>query len=253
MASPQIEDGHLKIADDLVVAFVERRFTAPQLRVLLSIMFLTYRTGKTKAKMSVHDIRYLCGERTERVATALSQLNEWNVISCQTTRDGGTVVGIQKDYDGWLSPPLTDKKAAIFAKTDINSLAITNTSNLRGVWGDEKSGGDTLLAEVQQRLGKVFTSTVWRVERRKAKELYTAVLVRVKDPEQTMQLLLDCLDHLNQPGFSDRVSFPISLLAKQFLEWYKSIPPKPRQIREQEEITGHRFRYDIKTGRWVMV
>lgn len=253
MASPQIEDGHLKIANDLLLAFTERRFTASQYRTLLSIMFLTYGAGKKTAKMSIHDIRYLSGERSNQVTAAITQLNEWNVITVQATRDGGNVVGIQKDYERWLSPPLTDKKASKITQNYINGSSSVNTSNTRGVWGDEKSGGDKLLAEVQRVLDRTFTATVWRVERRKAKELYTALLQRRKDPDEVMSLLLDCLAYLDNPNFRAGVTFPVSVLATAFPNWYKQLPPKPRSIREQEEITGHRFRYDIRKGQWVMV
>lgn len=252
MASPQIEDGHLKVANDLLLAFTERRFTASQYRTLLSIMFLTYGAGKKTAKMSVHDIRYLSGERSNQVTDAIKQLSEWNVITIQTTRDGGNVVGIQKDYERWLSPPLTDKKASKITQNYINSSNTVNTSNTRGVWGDEKSGGDKLLAEVQRRLDRVFTPTVWRVERRKAKELFTALLTRVKDSEEVMNLLLDCLDFLDTPQFRAGVTFPISVLVTAFPNWYKQIPTKPRDVREQEELLGKRFKYDLKTKRWVI-
>lgn len=256
MASPQIEDGHLKIADDLLLAFMARSFTIRQMKIIQAIMFLTYRAGKKESQISVHDIRYLTSIRSDVVKKDLEQLISWNVVTLKKTKTGEMILGIQKDYELWVSPPYSDKESEKVHKL-CNTLKgeIYNSSNLSSTAQvvQSKAPAELLVNAFQSYLNVALPLPIWRVERARAKTLYASALLLLKQPSEAHQSIMDCLEHCATDDFRRTVKYPVSYVAKVYVEWQKQIPTKPLNIREQEEITEHRFRYDIKTGRWVMV
>ncbi|MFM0724816.1 replication protein [Paraburkholderia strydomiana] len=55
-ASPQVEDGHIKIANELYDAVLNYPFTARQLKVLLAIVRKTYGFNKKRDDVSASQI-----------------------------------------------------------------------------------------------------------------------------------------------------------------------------------------------------
>lgn len=103
--SPQVEDGHIKIANELFEAIMAFPFKQTTLRVLLAVLRKTYGYGKKEDDLSASQIGVLLGDmKRQHITTALNELAAMGVI---TKRPGkyGSLVGINKDYSRWFASP----------------------------------------------------------------------------------------------------------------------------------------------------
>lgn len=98
---PQIEDGFLRIANELYDAILAFPFTARQLKVVLSIMRKTYGFGKKQDDISASQIGAMCGMSRNHATSTLNQLAGLRVIT-KIPGVYGSVVGINKDYKVWV-------------------------------------------------------------------------------------------------------------------------------------------------------
>lgn len=100
--SPQLEDGHVRIANELFDAALAFPFTGRQLKVVMAIMRKTYGYGKKVDDVSASQLGNACGLSRTHVTTTMNQLAEMCVISKSPGRYG-SIVGINKDYSKWKS------------------------------------------------------------------------------------------------------------------------------------------------------
>lgn len=107
--SPSLEDGYLRIANELFDAILRFGFTHRQQSVLLAIIRKTYGYGKKRDDMSAAQLGELCGIARNHVTEALKDLEAMRVIE---KWDGqyGCVIGINKRHKEWL-PADRAKKA----------------------------------------------------------------------------------------------------------------------------------------------
>ncbi len=98
--APRVEDGYIRIANELYDAILSYGFSGRQLHVLLAVARKTYGYGKKFDDMSASQVGALCGVARNHVTTTLKQLEALNVISCRPGRYG-MVIGINKRYASW--------------------------------------------------------------------------------------------------------------------------------------------------------
>lgn len=99
--SPQVEDGFVRIANELFDAITGFPLKYTTLRVLLVVIRKTYGYGKKEDDMSASQIAALCGDMARtHVSAALNELAALNIIF---KRQGayGSVIGVNKDYSTW--------------------------------------------------------------------------------------------------------------------------------------------------------
>lgn len=101
-ASPQLEGGHVRIANELYDAILRHGFTGRQLLVLLTVIRKTYGYSKKFDDLSASQVGELCGMARNHVTTTLKQLEAMGVISLRPGRYG-QLVGVNKDYRAWAS------------------------------------------------------------------------------------------------------------------------------------------------------
>lgn len=102
MSTPQLEDGHVRIANELLEAILAFGFSQRELLVLLTIIRKTYGFNKKEDDMSASQIGEMCGLARPHVTSVLNQLAQRNIINKRQGRFG-TIVGIQKHLNKWLS------------------------------------------------------------------------------------------------------------------------------------------------------
>lgn len=114
--NPQLEDGFIRIANELFEAVIGFGFSQRQLTVLLAILRKTYGYGKKEDDMSASQIGKLCNIDRANVTRVLGQLASMQVI---TKRQGsfGMVVGINKNYREWVGED---------ASTSVNLALVPN-------------------------------------------------------------------------------------------------------------------------------
>jgi len=118
---PQLEDGYIRIANELFDAILHFRFTLKQQSVLLAIVRKTYGYGKKADDVSAAQIGELCGMSRNHVTETLNELASMNVIN-KTPGKYGCVIGINKRHTGWKKP----EKATQSASTSPESGLVPN-------------------------------------------------------------------------------------------------------------------------------
>lgn len=119
-ASPQLEGGHLRIANELYDALLRHDLTGRQLKVVMAIMRKTYGYGKKFDDMSAAQLGELCGMARNHVTTTLKQLEASNIISVRPGRYG-QVVGINKHYTTWAGHEPASPKSGLVPNRDSGS------------------------------------------------------------------------------------------------------------------------------------
>lgn len=101
MSSPQLEDGFIRIANELLEAILAFGFTHREMVVLLTIIRKTYGFGKKTDDISASQIGDMCKIARPHVTSTLNALALRNVI---TKRIGqfGSIIGIQKNHRLWV-------------------------------------------------------------------------------------------------------------------------------------------------------
>lgn len=97
MASPQLENGHTRISNELLEAILRTRFTAHELKCLLAVARETYGWSRKAKAVPTNRIATLTGLTWVRVAAALQRLKARNILA-----NGADGLAIQKDYENWM-------------------------------------------------------------------------------------------------------------------------------------------------------
>ena len=105
MASPQKENGYTSIANELLEQLCRRRFSASQLKILLLVIRFTYGFNRKTAALSNTFISAGTGMHEITVSKEVGTLLRDNVLKLYKNPSfhSSRVIGINKDYDGWLN------------------------------------------------------------------------------------------------------------------------------------------------------
>jgi phage replication O-like protein O len=101
-ASPQLEDGYIKIVNELFDAVLRYPFTARQLKVVLAIMRKTYGFNKKIDDVSSSQIGEMSGMARTHATNTLNELARMNVIF-KAKGKYGSLVELNKNYKVWAS------------------------------------------------------------------------------------------------------------------------------------------------------
>lgn len=114
MASPQKENGHIDIANELAEAFAKFRLSGQEWQVLWVILRKTYGWHKKEEKISLSTISKLTGIDRGKVCKIIHSLLEKNVVQKVNTFPAS--YSLQKDYEKWKV--LTKKSTGVVQKVN---------------------------------------------------------------------------------------------------------------------------------------
>jgi phage replication O-like protein O len=117
-ASPQIEDGYTRIANELLDAIIAFPFSARQMRVLMALIRKLYGYNKKRDDISASQIGELCAMHRSHVSETLGHLTAMKVIFKEPGRFGN-MIEINKNYRQWLE---LDSKGEPKPKSDRNKI-----------------------------------------------------------------------------------------------------------------------------------
>ena len=129
MARPQTEEGHTKIANELMDALMRVNFSSYERRVLDCVLRKTYGWNKKADRISYTQFEEATGLNRWHVARALGHLITRNVIA--VSGNGHKLeYGLQKDYELWQSLPkqVTKSLPNEVTNAEIESLPIQEKS-----------------------------------------------------------------------------------------------------------------------------
>lgn len=109
--SPQVENGYIRIANELNQAICRAHLSGNEMAVAFAIVAKTYGYNKKTDDMSASQIGDYCDIARNHVTEVLKSLEARNII---TKRPGkyGSIIGIQKDYSLWLAKEKRKEQAA---------------------------------------------------------------------------------------------------------------------------------------------
>lgn len=106
MASPQLEDGYTRIANELIEAFARIRIAGQEAQVVWAVIRKTYGFGKREDMISHGMIAYMTGLPRVKVVRLVQSLVLKKVLA--STNNGTRIpssIGINKNYCEWLPSP----------------------------------------------------------------------------------------------------------------------------------------------------
>ena len=102
MANPRIENGYVRIANELLEAICRLDVSGSEMRILLYIIRRTYGFNKDYAEIPLSEISAAVGMRREHIQKMLKRLSAKNIIDLRT--NSGTkpqTISIVKNYEKW--------------------------------------------------------------------------------------------------------------------------------------------------------
>jgi len=98
--NPQLENGHTRIANELLDAVIRYPFNGTEQAIVLLIMRRTYGWSKKKAFISYKEIKDATGKDIRNIKKYVKKLIEEKVIVKEACK-GKNVFSLNKRYSGW--------------------------------------------------------------------------------------------------------------------------------------------------------
>ena len=105
MASPRIQDGYTRIANEILETLGSARLTTYQWNVLMVVIRKTYGFGKKMDQISLRQLSRATGMLPQHVARTLKSLVARNILKRDKLSPQVVLYGVQKDYDLWKPLP----------------------------------------------------------------------------------------------------------------------------------------------------
>ena len=138
MTTPQLEDGHVRIANELLEAILGFGFSQRELLVLFTIIRKTYGFNKKEDDMSASQIGEMCGLARPHVTAVLNNLAQRSVISKRQGRFG-SIVGIQKNHKKWIASDQLNTAPASTESVQGGSTKSVQSHSTESVQGSTES------------------------------------------------------------------------------------------------------------------
>jgi len=107
MASPQLENGFARVANELLEALAGSGVTSRESKVLWAVLRETYGYSRKTRTVSYGRIAKLTRLGRQHVATLVRGLHERHYLVRSYTKGGLMMLGVQKDYQLWGTPGAT--------------------------------------------------------------------------------------------------------------------------------------------------
>jgi len=130
MANPQVEDGHTRIAHEVLEAFIRTALNGSEFRVLLAIVRKTWGWHKKEDTISFSQIAEITGLPRRTVIRAANHLLAMKVLLKRSIAGKPSVWKVNKDYEQW---EVVSKVALVSKVASVKSGIGTSDKNGLGV------------------------------------------------------------------------------------------------------------------------
>jgi phage replication O-like protein O len=100
-ASPQLEDGYVRIANELYDAILEKLSSYRHVKVVMAVIRKTYGYGKKEDDITISQLASLTGIHRNHVGATIKSLEQMRVINPVRAGQYGLVIGINKHHGQW--------------------------------------------------------------------------------------------------------------------------------------------------------
>ena len=137
-ASPQLEDGHTRVANELLEALMLAKLTSRQWAVVMALIRKTYGYNKKTDDIGLSQLCDLTGLAKPHVSVTVRELEDRKIISRKQGRFGH-IMGINKNHAMWVE---VDKKAVKGVTELVTGVTetVTVTESVTGGYRIGKAG-----------------------------------------------------------------------------------------------------------------
>lgn len=100
-ASPQLENGYTRIANELMKAIITYPFTAAEMRIVWLVIRWTYGYGRKKSYISYGSVARELGLDIRYVKRKMKKLTIGKVLFKERAARGKNCIGLNKEYTSW--------------------------------------------------------------------------------------------------------------------------------------------------------
>ena len=158
MASPQLEDGYIRIANELYQAIYKANLSGSEFRVLLFIVRQTYGFNKTERRLAISYIANGAEIPEKTVRRCINSLIEKNIIVAKSEHQNeAKILRINKRYNQWRLPKneyskMTTQKWAVRlpknGESDYSKMGSNKRQSLKTEFKDRVVGNHPTIDEV---------------------------------------------------------------------------------------------------------
>lgn len=99
-ASPQVEDGYIQIANELIDAIISYPFKNSELKIVIVVIRKTYGWKKKKEQLSFSQISKISRVSIRHTKRVIKRLVQDNVILKEKS-ENNNILALNKDYYSW--------------------------------------------------------------------------------------------------------------------------------------------------------
>lgn len=221
--SPQLENGYLRLSNELNQAICRAHLSANEMAIVLAIIAKTYGFNKKTDDVSASQLGEYCDIARNHVTEVLKSLEAKNIITKRSGRYG-SIVGIQKDYSQWQLKGKRQPRAMASPKP-VSAIEVVRNSDLPSpkLGLEVVQSSDTQKTTSKDNQQKTKTSpaspsamlarfdafwAAWpkKDEKKDAKALF----LKIAPDDAKLQLMLDAVARTKASGKWDKKRFIVS-------------------------------------------
>lgn len=225
MASPQVEDGHTRIANEILEHLMRLYLPANRWQVLLCVIRKTYGFNKKVDWIANFQIAEATGLVKSTVSRSLKQLEEQGLVNRK-----GKYIGFQKDWEKWKVSNAANSEPKVSSSANNEKLAVqltkvSNPATQLAILSTKVSNPfvtqktkDTITKDTIQKTREILpewiNKEIWKdfLEMRKK--------IKSSPTDRAKELLIKTLDTLRSQG-----NDPNRVLEQSIMNNYKGLFP----------------------------
>jgi phage replication O-like protein O len=207
MASPQIENGYTKIANELLEALARIRISGEANQILLVILRKTYGFNKTEDAISLSQFHLFTGIKKPSITRAIRKLEELNIIN-RKANGAIKIYQLNKDYSTWRPLPkkiTVNNNDKAFNKNDNKCLPKSYPQKKKDI--SQKISLNPILLERFERFWRAYPNKqlkgyaeeAW-MEIQPSKSLTETILAKIEEGKRSTQWTKDGGEYIPYPA-----------------------------------------------------
>lgn len=235
MANPQRENGHVRIANELVEALAKTQLSGYESRILWSVLRKTWGWGKKEDWISFSQFRELTGLLDPHISRTLKKLVARNIL----TKNGNSY-GLQKNYQNWYE--VLPKSVSQVTKNG-KSLSVKELPKMV----DTKESKNTITKDTIQKKGtkpsEITRNFIESVTERNDNYylLVQGIAQKYKLPPELVRKEIDAFTRywteLNKSGTKQKWELEKTFeVTKRLQTWFNNINKYSRSFKNEERV-----------------
>jgi len=265
LASPQIENGFTKIANELFDEILKRDFSKRELKIIFVIIRKTYGWNVKEDEISIRYFEGATGIRFRHVVDTLNELHSKKIIhfSRHPGHSQKRKISLNKDYDKWL----TDTKTVSVSKTDryqnsnssdTKTVSETDTetvSNKERKENNKESSAFSFFWNLyDKKTGKKEALTEWEKLSSLDKQKILEYIPAYKSKEPDQQFRKNPVNFLKSEIWKEPIEFTHKEVSSNKKYSYDEITSQCKGLSPEEtKAFWNNFQHEKESGLWIKI